>query len=75
MQRLDLDDQLAAEDEAEDGVVAKAGLGDPVEAHGGHDLARGGDVPIDGVEQRPPAGDGSGRDEGGAIQQDGSHGI
>ena len=34
-----------------------------------------GDVPIDGVEQRPPARDGGGRDEGGAIQQDGSHGI
>ena len=75
MQRVDLDDQLAAEDQAEDRVVAKAGLVDAVEAHGGDDLARGRDVLIDGVEQRPPAGDRGGRDEGGAIQQDGSHGI
>ena len=75
MQRVDLDDQLVAQDQAEDGVVAEAGLVDPIEAHGGDNLARGGDVLIDGVEQRPPAGDGGGRDEGGAIQQDGSHGI
>ena len=58
MQRLDLDDQLVAQDQAEDGVVAEAGLVDPIEAHGGDDLTRGRDVPIDGVEQRPP---GSGR--------------
>ena len=58
VQRLDLDDQLAAEDQAEDRVVAEAGLVDPVEAHRGDDLARRGDVPIDGVEQRPPARDG-----------------
>ena len=55
VQRLDLDDQLAAQDQAEDRVVAEAGLVDPVEAHGGDDLTRGRDVAIDGVEQRPPA--------------------
>jgi hypothetical protein len=62
-----------AQDQAEDGVVAEAGLVDAIEAHGGDDLTRGRDVVIDGVEQRPPGGDRGGRDEGGAIQQDGSH--